>query len=232
MAHYKKGRSEKPMLVCSAGRRGYGCGIADEWPYDHIEKLVLRFVEVELLKLLRDSPSHKAEIDEAIQVLEGERDKTRQQMDDYLKLTAINQNLTYVAEQLAPLQRQLVDLDRRLSQKKRRLADMERAELASNRKADKVKEAIAKLQTDDHRRLFEPRSEVHARLKSVIKQVGVGAAGSRLSEEEEFDGKPMLMIESKRGSTLQIYANMKDPYDESGWGMMYAEDADEVFPDF
>ena len=42
----------------------------------------------------------------------------------------------------------------------------------------------------------------------------------------------MLVIESKRGSTLQIYANMKDPYDESGWGMMYAEDADEVFPDF
>ena len=219
------------MLICSAWRHGRGCDIANEWPYVHIEKLVLRYAEVRLLKPFRVSPSHKAEIDDAIKELEGERDKTRQQMDDYLKLTVINPNLTYVAEQLAPLQRQLVDLDRRLSQKKRQLADMERAELASNRKADKVKEAIAKLQTDDHRRLFEPRSEVHARLKSVIKQVWVGAAGSKMGDENWFK-QPFRIIESKGGSELQLHANMKDPYDEAGWGLMDGDDAGDVFPDF
>ncbi len=231
---YKKDPIE-PMLVCSAGRRGYGCGIADEWPYNHIEKLVLRVVEVRLSELLEVMLPDKAEINEAIHELEGERDKTRQQMDRYLELTAINPNLTYVAEQLAPLQRQLVDLDRRLRQKRQELADVKKAELVFKRKTDRIKEAILKLQTDDHRRLFERRSEVHARLKSIIKEVVVAAAGARVSEEgekEKFDGKPMLMIESKAGSALQLEANMNDPYDDTRWGLAQGKDADEVFPDF
>jgi recombinase/recombinase-like zinc beta ribbon protein len=236
MAYRENGSRRRPELVCSAGSRGYGCGIAKAWRYSHIEKTVLRFVEVRLAELMRTNHADKTKLIGVKEELEVERNKVRQQMDRYLKLTATNPNLTYVAEQLAPLRRQLDEFDRRLRKTIRLVAELEREKLAFNRQEDEVKEAIAKLQTDDHRRLFESRSEVHARLKRVIKYVFVAVAGARLSEdkeeEDEFDGERQLLIASKDGSQLHLVPNMRDPYDVSGWGLAESNDAGEVFPDF
>jgi hypothetical protein len=218
-------------LVCGASKRGLDC-VTTGWRYDHFETSFLAFVEqLDLPNFIKDDDSEKRTLDAEIQAIDGRLLSQQHEMEQAYALLGINQSLEFVAGKLHSLQQQTNQTKRQLEEKQAERQTLEASDNAFYESKDEIKSLIAQLQTSGDRDLYKLRSQVSARIKSLVDTLSVAPAGlapivahvtkileadkrakPRLIERIKSDqDKRYFTVRFKNGSTLSVYPNRNDP---------------------
>lgn len=218
MAFENKGTPPKggTFLVCDGARRGLGCG-PTRWRYRDFEASFLAFVEeLDLQVLFNTDDPRKKELDDVIASLRGECVAIEQQMDrDYALMHAAEVAKDYVARKLDELEKRRVELNNLLKAKEAERLKLDVAESASYR-GDEIKSLIQHLQNSRGDEVYRVRSQISARIRSLILDIKVAPAGVTL---DGTTSARFFTVLFRNNNMRNVFPSKDDPlqYEEIQW---------------
>jgi DNA invertase Pin-like site-specific DNA recombinase len=178
------------FLVCDGARRGLGCRIA-RWRYDEFEASFLAFVrEVDLEQVIHNEDESKKRgiLEQTVAALRGERAAIEAQMEKAYELLEMAGTATsFVAAKLQGLEarRAVVETELREKEQEREHLGSTTGRLYEDR--DQVRALVERLQSSAGDDLYKIRSQIAARLKSLVTLIYVAPLGHAPLAERTID---------------------------------------------
>lgn len=166
-------------LVCVGSQRHLNCD-APRWRYFHFETAFFAFVkEVELdsLLLTDDKAKQRSDIENSISALNGELSSVRQLRDKTFALLETDVATDYVSGKLVEIQDRIVELQSLLDEKRAIQEGLIEEDAAFSAAKLEIRVAIERLRSSSDDDVYKLRSQIAARLKSLIKRLEIGTAG-------------------------------------------------------
>jgi DNA invertase Pin-like site-specific DNA recombinase len=221
------------FLVCSAAKSGLAC-VTTGWRYEHFETSFLAFVDqLDLPTLVANENSHRKELEDKIQALQGEQLAMRAEMEKAYQLLKIA-SVDFVAEKLSALQQRETEIAALIKDTEADKLTLESKEAEFRQSKEEVKSLIARLQTPGDNDLYKLRSQVAARIRGLVQTLEVATVGKapKVSKAIEFlekvednpaykakvivqmkigMDKRYFVVGFKNGDVLAVYPQRDDP---------------------
>src|SRR5262249_18026665 len=156
--------------------------------YKHFEASFLAFVkEVDLETILNSDDHGEKELDQTIESLRGERFTIEKRMNQtYDLMEKAEASTDFVAGKLDELVRRRAELDALLKAKETERSNLD---IGFSRSKDEIKSLIHDLQNSRRDEIYKIRSQISARIRSLISEIELAPAGVPL-DEWGAGGKP------------------------------------------
>jgi DNA invertase Pin-like site-specific DNA recombinase len=233
-------------LMCAAAHGGKDC-IATRWPYNHFELSFLNFIEqLNLPHVLGEADPEKRALMEKLFALEARRAAIKDDIN--IAWTARRQrDSLFLGEKIFSLEQELESVDIQLRPAKDAIENHEAVRRAIGEGSAQTKRLVARLRDQTRKRddLYEDRSQVADRIKTIVEEIEIATEGGEPAVKEAityinpdrehlerrgmFSDKRFFLVTFKdAGHSTRVVIPPDDPDNVDQYGVMDTGDPDSV----
>ena len=204
----------RTYLVCDGAKRGLDC-VTIRWRYTDFEQSFLAFVEeLDLKGIIQDDDKNKTEIDDAIDALIGESIALQKEMDQAYELfIGAGAGSEYIRDRIRQAAERRAEVERLRNQKEGERSSVLSLQRAFSESKEEIKNLIAHLQSAKGDELYKVRSQVSARIKSLISTIRVAPAGPVLDDGTRSPADRFFAVVFRNGRVEQYFPSDDDPFE-------------------